>query len=244
MKKIHIVYETTCQLTGRFYVGRHSTNDINDGYLGSGKILKRSISKYGAETHVRIILRVFETLQESVDAERDEVSKVLLIDPLCMNIIPGGQGGHNGIISDEARKRMGNKRSRMKHTEETKAKMSKSRKNLLAIKPMSNETKAKLSEYSKNRTPEHLAKIGLASSNRTKETRSKISAYARTRPPEVQAKINESNRGKIVSLETRAKLSLAGKGKPKSAEWKAKISAIAQAKKAAKVVLAQSNVTE
>ena len=34
----------------------HSTNKIDDGYLGSGKRLRRSINKYGVENFERTIL--------------------------------------------------------------------------------------------------------------------------------------------------------------------------------------------
>jgi len=35
----HFIYKTT-HISGKYYIGRHSTENINDGYLGSGKWVK------------------------------------------------------------------------------------------------------------------------------------------------------------------------------------------------------------
>jgi hypothetical protein len=37
--KYHIIYKTTNLINGKIYVGMHSTDNLNDGYLGSGWIL-------------------------------------------------------------------------------------------------------------------------------------------------------------------------------------------------------------
>ena len=41
----HYVYEITNNINGRKYIGKHSTNDMNDGYMGSGIAIKQAIKK-------------------------------------------------------------------------------------------------------------------------------------------------------------------------------------------------------
>lgn len=56
MEKFYIVYRTTNILSGKYYIGSHSTYKVEDGYLGSGKILKMAIRKYGRPNFSREIL--------------------------------------------------------------------------------------------------------------------------------------------------------------------------------------------
>jgi hypothetical protein len=92
-RKFHFIYKTTCAITGRYYIGMHSTDYVEDGYLGSGQILKCSVRKYGEAAHVREVL---EFLPDRNSLRRREivlVEQVLHKDPLCMNVHPGGSYG-------------------------------------------------------------------------------------------------------------------------------------------------------
>jgi group I intron endonuclease len=97
LKKYHFLYKTTNLLNGKFYIGIHSTNNLNDGYLGSGKRLKRSIKKYGIENFKLEILEFFENRELLVEREKELVNAALLKEPLCMNLKTGGTGGNVGI---------------------------------------------------------------------------------------------------------------------------------------------------
>jgi hypothetical protein len=90
---IHYIYKTICNVTKRYYIGMHSTSNLEDGYLGSGKRLRYSIRKYGKENHTKEILEFLSTREKLVIRESEIVNKILLTDKLCMNLKEGGQGG-------------------------------------------------------------------------------------------------------------------------------------------------------
>jgi len=92
-KKFHYLYKTTNILNKKYYLGMHSTNNINDDYLGSGKRLRYSIRKHGKENHEFQILKYFNTRQELKEAEANLITESVLKDPLCMNLTLGGEGG-------------------------------------------------------------------------------------------------------------------------------------------------------
>jgi len=100
LKKYHFIYKTTNILNDKFYIGMHSTNNLNDGYLGSGKRLKRSIKKYGIENFKLEILEFFDSRELLSQKERELVNEDLLKEPNCMNMMRGGEGGL-GFISVE-----------------------------------------------------------------------------------------------------------------------------------------------
>lgn len=92
-KKYHYIYKTTNLINGKFYVGMHSTNNLNDGYLGSGYKLRRSINKNGKENFKIEILEFFSDRNSLVEREKQLVNEKLLKDPMCMNLVFGGNGG-------------------------------------------------------------------------------------------------------------------------------------------------------
>lgn len=94
-KKYHYIYKTTCIITGKFYVGMHSTDTLEDGYLGSGKRLRYSIKKYGVENHKKDILEFSETRDVLAERESVLVNELFLKNPLVLNIILGGTGSYS-----------------------------------------------------------------------------------------------------------------------------------------------------
>lgn len=92
-KKYHFIYRTTNLLSGRYYIGMHSTDDLNDGYLGSGTYLKRSINKHGKENHSIEILEFVDSREELAAREKEIVSLQEIAKKECMNLKVGGEGG-------------------------------------------------------------------------------------------------------------------------------------------------------
>lgn len=70
----------------------HSTDDLEDGYLGSGVRLTRSVKKYGKDQHVREIIEVLPTRQLASEREKELITEDLRADPLCLNCGAGGLG--------------------------------------------------------------------------------------------------------------------------------------------------------
>lgn len=86
-----ITYKITCKITGQYYIGSHKTNDINDDYMGSGRYIRESIRQYGVENHIKEIIGIFETRQESLDLEHLLVKECRKKDAeMCLNQTNGG----------------------------------------------------------------------------------------------------------------------------------------------------------
>jgi len=92
---IHYIYKTVNIVTGRFYVGMHSTFNVNNNYLGSGKRLWYSIKKYGKENHKKEILEFCKDRVELKIREKEIVNTDMIHDKMCMNLMEGGKGGYN-----------------------------------------------------------------------------------------------------------------------------------------------------
>lgn len=101
--KYHFIYKTTNLKNGKYYVGMHSTSNLNDGYLGSGTKLRRSIRKYGKENFRLEILEFFNSREELVKREQHLVNEDMLKDDLCMNLKHGGSGGLHNMTDEEAK---------------------------------------------------------------------------------------------------------------------------------------------
>jgi uncharacterized cupin superfamily protein len=70
----------------------HSTDSLNDGYLGSGSELSRSIKKYGKECHITKIKEFVPNRKKLRKREAEVVNEEMLKNPLCMNLCKGGKG--------------------------------------------------------------------------------------------------------------------------------------------------------
>jgi len=89
----HYIYKTTCKVTNRYYIGMHSTSNLEDNYFGSGKRLWNSIRKHGLENHTKEILEFLEDRNALKAREKEIVNEELLKDIQCMNLKEGGEGG-------------------------------------------------------------------------------------------------------------------------------------------------------
>lgn len=124
---LRYIYKTTCLITGKYYIGMHRTYRKNDGYIGSGLLLKRSIKKYGLENHIFEILEYCDTIESLCKREEEIINEELLQDKLCMNLKLGGIGGATMTgrkMSQETKDKIRKSRTGIKHKEETKKRIS------------------------------------------------------------------------------------------------------------------------
>ena len=91
-RKYHYFYKITNNLNDHYYYGIHSTDNLDDGYMGSGTRLRYAYEKYGIENFTKEILKFFETREEAAKHEADVVNEVLIKDENCYNISLGGDG--------------------------------------------------------------------------------------------------------------------------------------------------------
>lgn len=91
MKKFYYFYKITNTINNHFYYGVHSTNNLNDDYMGSGKRLHFAYKKYGIENFKKEILKFFNSADEAYKYESEIVNETLISDSNCYNLIPGGK---------------------------------------------------------------------------------------------------------------------------------------------------------
>jgi len=65
----YYLYKITNQINGKIYIGVHKTEDLEDGYMGSGTYLNRAKLKYGIENFKKEILQTFDNQDDMFKAE-------------------------------------------------------------------------------------------------------------------------------------------------------------------------------
>lgn len=120
--KYYGIYKITNLVNGKMYIGQHITSDLDDGYMGSGLVIRRAIKKYGAENFRKEWLTFCEDEEELNYMERVFVDETWLSRSDTYNLRLGGEGGWWYINKHNLSPRTGMKN--MHHTEEAKRKIS------------------------------------------------------------------------------------------------------------------------
>jgi len=103
MNKQYTVYQITNLNNNKIYVGFHTIPEFGikeeyygfgsifkDGYMGSGKLIKAAIEKYGPEAFKQEILGIFDNKEEAEQYERTIVNKEFTLDKMTYNVSVGG----------------------------------------------------------------------------------------------------------------------------------------------------------
>jgi len=169
----YLVYKTINKINGRYYIGAHKTRNIEDDYLGSGKLLRRAIAKYGKDSFYREILVECASSKEMYETEKDLVDHK---DPMSYNLKPGGMGGFDFVNAMD---------DNLTHSSSHAKSMVNAReKKYLENPDLKQKAMKKISE-SRNRQIEsgefvHKASYGFLGKHHTEEFKSKIGKISAT----------------------------------------------------------------
>ena len=190
------VYKTTNNINGKIYIGQHTTNNLDDGYLGSGVVLQKAFKKYGEENFSREIITYVDTKEDLDRTEEIFIKHYIHIvgKDEMYNIAEKAGGG--GCHSEETKLKMSEARKGHHHSEETRKKMSATRKG----HPVSEETRQKLS-------------VALKGRQFTDEVKKKISEAQKGRPAWNKG-LPGTFTGRYHTEETKLKMSVAQKNRP------------------------------
>jgi group I intron endonuclease len=157
------IYITTNKINGKRYIGQHKSVDWDYSYYGSGKLLNKSIKKYGIENFTCFPL-VWAWSKEELN--KLEIEYIAHYKPEY-NISTGGNGGNlgeevNRKLSENHADFLGEKHPMFGkyHTEKTKLRMSENHADFLGKKnPMFGKTGEKCPHYGKRYSEETKQKM-------------------------------------------------------------------------------------
>ena len=125
---MYYIYKITNLVNGKTYIGQHKYKKLNDRYMGSGKLIKLAIKKYGIENFKKDIIEFnIPTLELANDFEQMYILFERTKGKAEYNIADGGAGVHGYHPSEEQRHIISIK-TKEGMTEEVRKRLSESKK--------------------------------------------------------------------------------------------------------------------
>lgn len=95
----YLIYQIRNKTNNKIYIGKHQTENKDDGYMGSGKFIKYAIEKEGIENFEKTILFECQSEEEMTQKEAEIVNEDFINSEDTYNVALGGGGGWNYINS-------------------------------------------------------------------------------------------------------------------------------------------------
>ena len=110
MKKYNYIYIITNKTNGKIYIGKHSTDNLDDEYMGSGVLLSKAKQKYGLENFTKDYLAFCDSEDTLNYLERFYIKKYKAKE-VGYNLTDGGDGMVGLVFTNEHRRKIGEKTS-------------------------------------------------------------------------------------------------------------------------------------
>ena len=102
----YTLYRITNKLNGKVYIGCHKTDNIDDGYMGSGRIIKQALKRYGKENFDKEILHICDSAEQMFDMESAIVNEEFVAREDTYNLRTGGAGSPVTYLREEHKRKI------------------------------------------------------------------------------------------------------------------------------------------
>lgn len=227
-----VIYKTTNLVNGKIYIGQHKTQIIDDGYIGSGKLIRLAIEKYGIENFVREILELVQSKEEADLKEEFWIRESNATDlSIGYNITRYAWGGHPQTVESRAKISEANKgktlsddtkeKLRRPKSSDTKEKMKATQKKIGEKRSLQNKkwfhnpNNGESGQFASDTIPSGWVQGRGKINYKKPRILSEIgleSLRANARNPERRKKVSETMRGHEISQDTKDKISRSLRG--------------------------------